>query len=65
MQCSAQTGVCIYDENDYLFLIQEDKRLENTEDPEPQLIAEAIAAYQRNNFVRDRVPSYHTGQLRI
>lgn len=25
------------------------------EDPEPQLIAQAIAAYQRNNFVRNRV----------
>jgi hypothetical protein len=54
-QCSAQTDVCICDENDYLLLVQEDKRQENTEDPEPQLIAEAIAAYQRNNFVRDRV----------
>jgi hypothetical protein len=54
-QCSAQTDVCICDENDYLLLVQEDKRLENSEDPEPQLIAEAIAAYQRNNFIRDRV----------
>lgn len=54
-QCSAQTDVCICDENDYLLLVQEDKRLEISEDPEPQLIAEAIAAYQRNNFVRDRV----------
>jgi hypothetical protein len=48
-QCSAQTDVCICDENDYLLLV------ENSEDPEPQLIAEAIAAYQRNNFIRDRV----------
>jgi hypothetical protein len=55
MQCSAQTDVCICDENDYLLLVQEDKRFDNPEDPEPQLIAEAIAAYQRNNFVRDRV----------
>ena len=54
MQCSARTDVCICDENDYL-LVQEDKWLGNLEDPEPQLIAEAIAAYQRNNFVRDRV----------
>jgi hypothetical protein len=29
-------------------------------DPEPQLIAEAIAAYQRNNLVRDRVHHYST-----
>lgn len=35
--------------------MQEDKQLDNPDDPEPQLIAEAIAAYQRNNFVRDRV----------
>jgi len=54
-QCSAQTDVCVCDDNDYLLLVQEDKRLENPEDPEPQLIAEAIAAYQRNNFIRNRV----------
>lgn len=55
MPCSAQTDVCIRDENDYLLLVQEDKRLENTEDSEPQLIADSIAAYQRNNLVRDGV----------
>lgn len=54
-QCSAQMDVCVCDENDYLPLVQGDKRSEGPEDPEPQLIAEAIAAYQRNNFGRDRV----------
>lgn len=47
--CNAQTDVCICDEHDILLLVQENKRLNNDIDPEPQLIAEAIAAYQRNN----------------
>ena len=53
--CSAQTDVCICDEDDILLLVQEDKRLSDKDiDPEPQLIAEAIAAYQRNNRTRQR-----------
>ncbi|KAJ7253258.1 hypothetical protein C8J57DRAFT_1237595 [Mycena rebaudengoi] len=40
--------------NDILLLVQEDKRLDNNADPEPQVIAEAIAAFQRNNFTRKR-----------
>ena len=36
MQYSAQTEVCIWDENNYLLLVPVDKRLE---DPEPQPIA--------------------------
>ncbi|KAF8348517.1 hypothetical protein F5887DRAFT_840774, partial [Amanita rubescens] len=57
MQCSAQMdGVCICDENDYLLLVQTDKQLQYLEDPAPQLIAEAIATYQQNNFIHsDRV----------
>jgi hypothetical protein len=55
MQCSAQTDVCICDENGYYLLVQTDKQTEFPEDPAPQLIAEAIAAYQRNNFIRNRV----------
>ncbi|KAK2467959.1 hypothetical protein APHAL10511_000254 [Amanita phalloides] len=55
-QCSAQMDMCICDDNEFLLLlVQESKQFENPEDPEPQLIAEAIAAYQRNNFIRDRV----------
>ena len=41
-QCHAKTDVCVVDHNDILLLVQEDKR----KDPEPQLIAEAIAAFQ-------------------
>lgn len=52
--CSAQTDVCVLDSNDILLLVQEDKRLDNNADPEPQVIAEAIAAFQRNNFTRER-----------
>ena len=52
--CNAQTDVCICDENNILLLVQEDKRLDNVVDPEPHLIAEAIAAYQRNNRTRQR-----------
>ncbi|KAJ7731489.1 hypothetical protein B0H16DRAFT_1329263, partial [Mycena metata] len=52
--CSAQTNVCVLDSNDILLLVQEDKRLDNGDDPEPQVIAEAIAAFQRNNFTRER-----------
>ncbi|KAJ7474856.1 hypothetical protein FB451DRAFT_1246845 [Mycena latifolia] len=52
--CSAQTGVCILDSNAILLLVQEDKRMDNGDDPEPQVIAGAIAAFQRNNFTRER-----------
>ncbi|KAJ6508025.1 hypothetical protein C8R47DRAFT_1100338 [Mycena vitilis] len=47
--CSAQTDVCVLDSNDILLLVQED----NNADPEPQVIAEAIAAFQRNNSTRE------------
>ncbi|KAJ7720743.1 hypothetical protein DFH07DRAFT_946978 [Mycena maculata] len=40
--------------NDILLLVQDGKRLENGADPEPQVIADAIAAFQRNNFTRER-----------
>ena len=54
-QYHAKTGVCIVDEDDILLLVQEDKRHEERKDPEPQLIAEAIAAFQANNTRRTRV----------
>jgi hypothetical protein len=41
------------DRNGYLLLVQEDKRHLETVDPEPQLIAEAIAAVQSNNRTRN------------
>ena len=40
------------DDNEVLLLVQEDKRLLSLKDPEPQVIAEAIAAYAVNNKVR-------------
>ncbi|KAF8590122.1 hypothetical protein K439DRAFT_1644792 [Ramaria rubella] len=50
---TAQTDVCIIDmSNTLLLLVQEDKRDENPKDPEPQVIAEAIAAFQENNKIR-------------
>ena len=37
-------GVCIEDSDNFLLLIQVDKRHKESKDPQPQLIAEAIAA---------------------
>ncbi|KAH9050758.1 hypothetical protein EDB84DRAFT_1259073 [Lactarius hengduanensis] len=49
----AKTDVCIIDQNEILLLVQEDKRrfMDNS-DPEPQLIAVAIAAFAANNQTR-------------
>ncbi|KAJ6453308.1 hypothetical protein C8R45DRAFT_1039186 [Mycena sanguinolenta] len=41
---NAQTDVCILDSNDILLLVQQDKRLDNGDDPEPQVIAEHSSA---------------------
>jgi len=49
----AKTDVCIMDRNEILLLVQEDKRHMEPGDPYPQLIAEAIAAFQSNNRVRN------------
>ncbi|KAF8580753.1 kinase-like protein [Ramaria rubella] len=52
---TAQTDVCIIDmSNTLLLLVQEDKRDENPKDPEPQVIAEAIAAFQENKVTVTR-----------
>ena len=52
----AKTGVCVVDyspENKgILLLVQEDKRFLEQGDPEAQVIAEAIAAFQTNNLRR-------------
>jgi hypothetical protein len=46
----AQTDVCLLDRRSTILLVlQEDKTVFNPSDPEPQVIAEAIAAYQHNN----------------
>ena len=54
----AKTDVCVVDcspENKgILLLVQEDKRYLEQGDPEPQVIAEAIAAFQTNNLRRAR-----------
>jgi len=50
----AQTDLCIVDDNEVVLLVQEDKRLSSNKDPEPQLIAEAIAAFNNNNAARIR-----------
>jgi len=44
-----QVDVCIVDLDEFLLLIQVDKRPKELMDPEPQLIAAAIAAFQANN----------------
>ena len=50
---TAQTDVCIFrTSTGLLLLLQEDKRLISTKDPEAQVIAEAIAAFQENNKIR-------------
>jgi len=49
----AKTDVCVMDRSSYLLLVQEDKRHLETVDPEPQLIAKAIAAVQSNNRTRN------------
>ena len=50
----AKTDVCIMDNDGILLLVlQEDKQHLELGDPRPPLIAEAIAAVQHNNHVRD------------
>ena len=53
---SAQTDVTlIQGSSTILLVVQEDKTSLSTRDPEPQVIAEAIATYQCNNRVRTRL----------
>ncbi|PVU92842.1 hypothetical protein BB561_003589 [Smittium simulii] len=56
-QTIAETDVCIMSLNQILFLLQVDKTLINNTDPEPQLIAEAIAAFQNNYNINKRYPN--------
>jgi len=47
-----KTDVCLLDVNsEILLLVQEDKTHINPSDPEAQLIAEAIGAFQENNAI--------------
>ena len=54
-QTHAKTGVCVVDRNLGILHVQEDKRHLEEVDPEPQLIAEAIAAFQHNNTRLQRI----------
>ena len=55
-QHHSRTDVCVVDEDDFiLLLVQEDKRHKDRKDPEPQLVAQAIAAFQSINTRRTRV----------
>ena len=59
----AQTDVCLADGDSLILLVlQEDKSNFNDSDPEPQVIAEAIAAYQNNNDrrIRMHLPRLHS-----
>jgi hypothetical protein len=51
---TAQTDICIVDEEDIVLLVQENKRRGSTRDPEPQVIAQAIAAFEANNTRLER-----------
>lgn len=66
----AKTDVCIVDENDILFLVQEDKGHKERKDPEPQLIAAAIADQQhqtnacsRSGWYQYKVMVGHLGRF--
>ncbi|KAJ6610451.1 hypothetical protein B0H10DRAFT_1683948, partial [Mycena sp. CBHHK59/15] len=54
LACSAPTDVCIIEQVHILLLARADKRLDNNDDPEPQIIADAIAVFQRNNRICER-----------
>jgi len=51
---SARADICLLSREEVVLLVQEDKRFRSEADPEPQLIAEAIAAFQRNRAKRER-----------
>jgi len=53
-QRHVKADVCIMDAFDILLLVQEDKQHLDGSDPEPQLMAEAIAAFYGNNNTRVR-----------
>jgi len=51
----ATADVCVMDTSEILLVVQEDKRHMDDGEPEPQLIAEAIAAFQFNHYRRTHV----------
>ena len=48
----AQTDVCVMNVNDEILLLMHENKLSNFKNPEPQVIAEAIAAFNTNNSIR-------------
>ena len=50
MYKDARPDLTIQDRNKLILLIQEDKAYMSSADPEPQLIAQAIAAFRHNNL---------------
>jgi hypothetical protein len=52
----AKTDVCIVEKGGIFLLVQENKSYVSFSDPEPQIIAEAIAAFQHNNNIRMDYP---------
>ncbi|KAF8905180.1 hypothetical protein CPB84DRAFT_1676753 [Gymnopilus junonius] len=50
-----KTDVCLIDGDEIILLVQEDKRYMAPEDPQAQLIAEAIAAFTANNRTREQI----------
>ena len=49
---TTQADVCVMDDNYQILLILHDELIPSFKDPEPQIVAKAIAAYQANNKVR-------------
>ena len=53
----AKTDVCVIDQTSVICLVvQEDKQYLKGKDSEPQLIAEAIAAFLQSSIIRSRTP---------
>jgi hypothetical protein len=49
---TTQANICVMDDNNQILLILQDELMPGSRDPEPQIVAKAIAAYQANNKVR-------------
>ena len=58
---TTQASVCVMDENNQILLILQGELMPGLKDPEPQIVAKAIAAYHANNKVRtsQNLPPHH------
>ena len=50
---TTQADVCVMDDDNQILLILQDKLLPSLKDPEPQVVAKAIAAFGENNKIRE------------